>query len=81
MTMIYRPDLLLLALVVEAVFGYPKALPHPVEAVGKLIARLDRQWNRGTRKKAAGTSLAMILVMGGAGLARHTRGQPFVSTP
>jgi adenosylcobinamide-phosphate synthase len=66
--MAFRPDLLLLALMVEAVFGYPKALPHPVEAVGRLIARLDRQWNRGARKKAAGTSLAMILVMGGAGL-------------
>lgn len=72
-----RAELLLAALLVEAAFGYPQTLhrrvPHPVVWAGKLIAALDRRWNRGiaTRQRLAGiaTAAILILISGGLGLA------------
>jgi adenosylcobinamide-phosphate synthase len=62
-----RPTLLLAALMIEAVFGYPRGVRHPVEAAGKLIALLDRRWNHGANRKALGILVALILLSAGAG--------------
>ena len=59
-----------LALLIEAVFGYPDALyariGHPVTWIGSLISRLDRALNRetwtlGQRKAAGVAALALLL--------------------
>ncbi|MGK9053434.1 adenosylcobinamide-phosphate synthase CbiB [Neorhizobium petrolearium] len=45
------------ALIVERIFGYPdwlfRAIGHPVTWIGRLISRLDRDWNRETDDFAA----------------------------
>lgn len=55
---------LLAILVVEAVAGYPPKLRHPIQAVGALIDRLERRWNRGDERerRRAGVSLLLVLV-------------------
>jgi len=65
-----HPVPLLLALMVEAMVGYPDALhrriPHPVVWVGHLISRLDRAWNKGSAsaKRWAGIATAFVLISG-----------------
>ncbi len=71
------PDTLLilvLALTVEAVFGYPGRLytwiGHPVTWIGRLIARLDRSLNReawpdGQRRLAGALALLLLLLTTG----------------
>lgn len=58
---------LLAILVVEAAIGYPARWLHPVMAVGALIDRVERRWNR--RRRAEGVVLVMVLigVAGGSG--------------
>ena len=66
-----RADQLLLALLAEALLGYPAwlfgAIGHPVSWIGALIAWLDRMWNQGSavRQRAAGAALLLAI----AGLA------------
>lgn len=66
---------MLLALVLEAAFGWPDWLHgrigHPVGWIGALIAALDRRFNRGAARRARGvfTALLVIGVAGAAGLA------------
>ena len=70
----HPPDalgLLALALLVEAVCGYPdglyRALGHPVTWIGRLIARLDAGLNRGDfnarRLKGVGALLVLLAVV------------------
>ncbi len=65
-----HPAPLLLALMVEAMVGYPATLhrhiPHPVVWIGSLISRLDRAWNRGSAhaKRWAGIATAFALISG-----------------
>ncbi|MGR4067612.1 adenosylcobinamide-phosphate synthase CbiB [Halomonas sp. LR3S48] len=40
--------LLIGAILLDLVFGDPRWLPHPVVAMGRMIAALERRWNRGT---------------------------------
>jgi len=59
-----------LALVIEALVGYPqglhKALPHPVTWIGKAIEAMERRWNRPEateiRRKELGVVTVAILV-------------------
>ncbi|MDP3418036.1 adenosylcobinamide-phosphate synthase CbiB [Falsiroseomonas sp.] len=70
--------LALLALLLEAAFGYPQRLVdrigHPVIWIGRLISDLDRHWNQPARRfatrRAAGVAalLVLVCVAGGAGL-------------
>jgi adenosylcobinamide-phosphate synthase len=57
---------LVLALLLDAVFGEPKALwnrlPHPAVLMGRLVAALDRRFNRGPGLRARGTAVALALV-------------------
>ncbi|HLM40753.1 MAG TPA: adenosylcobinamide-phosphate synthase CbiB [Microvirga sp.] len=66
--------ILILALTVEAVFGYPARLytwiGHPVTWIGRLIARLDRSLNReawpdGQRRLAGALALLLLLLTTG----------------
>lgn len=69
-----HPTLLLLALIIEAMVGYPDALhrhlAHPVVWVGSLISRLDRAWNTGSAvaKRWAGIVTALVLISGSAAI-------------
>ncbi|MFH6781630.1 adenosylcobinamide-phosphate synthase CbiB [Methylobacterium sp. MA0201] len=75
--LLHPPDslvLLVLALAVEAVLGYPDRLyrlaGHPVTWIGALIAVLDRRFNReadpaGRRRAAGVLALALVLVATG----------------
>ncbi len=56
--------LLLPMLIAEAALGYPRRWPHPVMAVGALIGRVERSWNRGSRslRRAGGIGLLVLLV-------------------
>ncbi len=77
----FETNLLLLAaaLVIEAAFGYPKALfariGHPAVWLGSLIDRMERRWNRPTlpdpRRRLNGVRcvLWLLIVSTGAGLA------------
>lgn len=68
--------LLLIALLVEAAFGYPdrllRAIGHPVIWMGRLIAALDRRLNRPalefSERRAFGV-LALVILFVAAGLA------------
>jgi cobalamin biosynthesis protein CobD/CbiB len=66
--------ILILALTVEAVFGYPARLyawiGHPVTWIGRLIGRLDRTLNReawpdGQRRLAGALALLLLLLTTG----------------
>ena len=65
---------MLVALALDAAFGWPDALyrriGHPVTWIGALIARLDADWNRGdaARRRRAGLRAALAVV-GAAALA------------
>jgi adenosylcobinamide-phosphate synthase len=70
-----------LAMAVELGAGYPdrlfRAIGHPVTWIGRLIAAMDRAWNRegaspGIRRAAGIAALiVLVAVAGGAGLAIH----------
>jgi adenosylcobinamide-phosphate synthase len=70
-----------LAMAVELGAGYPdrlfRAIGHPVTWIGRLIAAMDRAWNRegaspGMRRAAGIAALiVLVAVAGGAGLAIH----------
>jgi adenosylcobinamide-phosphate synthase len=55
---------LLLMLIAEAAFGYPRRWRHPVVAVGALIDAVERRWNRGDalRQRLGGVALLATLV-------------------
>jgi len=55
---------LLAILIVEAVFGYPRAWPHPVMAVGALIDGIEVRWNIGAagRRRLMGIVLLGLLM-------------------
>jgi len=55
---------LLLMLIAEAAFGYPRRWRHPVVAVGALIDAVERRWNRGDamRQRLGGVALLVLLV-------------------
>jgi adenosylcobinamide-phosphate synthase len=64
-----------LALVIEALFGYPdrllRAVGHPVTWIGRLIGALDRTMNRDTmrpawRRAAGAASVFIVIVLSGA---------------
>lgn len=65
-------SILLAALMVEALFGYPRRWAdrgvHPVIWVGRLIGLFDRRWNGGRYRRVRGVA-AMLLVVGVAMLA------------
>ena len=65
-----------LALMLEAAFGYPSrlfaAVGHPVTWLGALLALLDRRlnreaWSPARRRAAGGLALAVLLAVGGGG--------------
>jgi adenosylcobinamide-phosphate synthase len=68
--------LTLLALLIEAMAGYPdrlvRSIGHPVIWMGSLIAALERRWNRGTvapaLRRRLGT-VAVLLLVGIVGVA------------
>lgn len=63
---------LILALILDAVLGEPRAvwdrLPHPAVLMGRLVAALDRRFNRGLHLRAKGTGVTLVLVAVGLGL-------------
>lgn len=68
-----RPEQLLAALIAEALLGYPawllRQIGHPVTWMGRLIAGLDRHWNRGRDRIVKGVLVGVLLLTlgGGAG--------------
>ncbi|WP_017671492.1 adenosylcobinamide-phosphate synthase CbiB [Blastomonas sp. AAP53] len=70
--MLARPEQLLLALIAEAVIGYPAwllaVIGHPVMWIGAAIAMLDRRWNAGSAMRRRAMGLLLVgLVAGGVG--------------
>lgn len=55
---------LLAMLIAEALIGYPRRWRHPVEAVGALVGRAERRWNRAgqARRRLAGVGLLFLLM-------------------
>ena len=78
----FETNLLILvaALVIEAIFGYPKPLfagiAHPVVWTGDLLGRMERRWNRPTlperRRRLNGTICAIVLLIVSAGAAHRS---------
>lgn len=66
-----RPEQLLAALMAEAALGYPawllRRIGHPVTWTGRLIAAMDRRWNRGRRRLASGFAAMLVLLAVGGG--------------
>lgn len=50
----YHLYLILAAIVLELVIGDPKFFPHPVVIIGKMIAFMDKKWNKGKHRRAKG---------------------------
>ncbi|MEZ0279428.1 adenosylcobinamide-phosphate synthase CbiB [Methyloceanibacter sp.] len=65
------PALTLLALLIEAMFGYPssvsRAVRHPAAWMGRLIGMLDRDWNREslshTQRRLTGVAALVMLIL------------------
>jgi adenosylcobinamide-phosphate synthase len=74
--MLATPNILLLALVLDAVLGDPAfiyaRISHPVAAIGRGIAWLDRRWNRDDQgdiaRRWAGVIVCLVLVLASAGV-------------
>jgi adenosylcobinamide-phosphate synthase len=66
------PWVLLGALALEAMIGYPDALhrriPHPVASIGQMISALERRWNHPGRARKALGIITLIVVAGAAAL-------------
>ncbi|MED4919320.1 cobalamin biosynthesis protein, partial [Geobacillus thermodenitrificans] len=55
---------LTLALFLDALFGDPRWLPHPVRGMGGLIAYFDQHWNQGSGRRAKGVAaVAAVLAI------------------
>lgn len=69
--MLERPEQLLAALLVEAALGYPawllQRVGHPVTWAGRLIAAMDRHWNRAGARLAGGVAAMLVLLALGGG--------------
>lgn len=70
-----RAAVMVVAFLLDMMLGDPLWLPHPVVAMGKLIAALERRWRNATHTPAQqqrwGALLALVVVLaaaGGAGL-------------
>lgn len=61
--------ILFLAMLLDAAFGEPKAVwdraPHPAVLMGRLVAALDRRFNRGSDLRLKGTGVALALTATG----------------
>ena len=61
--------ILILAMLLDAIFGEPKAIwdrwPHPAVLMGRLVGWCDRRFNRGQGLRARGTMVALGLVVTG----------------
>ncbi len=62
------------AWLLDCLLGDPHGLPHPVNAIGRLIGFLDRRWHPGPaatpiRAFSAGLALAVVVILLTAGLA------------
>lgn len=52
-----------LAYVIDRVIGDPKSLPHPVQLIGKMIAFLDKTFNRGKFRRLKGSFVVVFIVL------------------
>jgi len=70
--MLDRPEQALAALLLEAVLGYPgwllRTLGHPVIWAGRLIALMDRHWNRAGWQLGGGIAAMLVLLIAGSGI-------------
>jgi adenosylcobinamide-phosphate synthase len=61
--------MLILAMLLDAAFGEPRAvwnrIPHPAVLMGRLVAWCDRRFNRGEARKARGVLVALGLLLCG----------------
>ncbi len=57
----------LVALVIDAAIGWPDAIyrriGHPVTWLGRLIAALDRRWNRGNSRVLRGIAASLVTIL------------------
>lgn len=60
---------LFVALILDAIFGEPKAIwdkyPHPAVLMGRIIAAADQRLNHGNQKRLKGSLFVLALVLGG----------------
>ena len=81
--------LLATALLIEAVFGYPKLLfarlAHPVVWIGAFLDRMERRWNRPTlpdrRRRLNGARCVLLVVTVSAGAAVALQGAALLIAP
>nr|WP_040340272.1 adenosylcobinamide-phosphate synthase CbiB [Fictibacillus macauensis] len=58
----YHTLALSLAVLIDQLIGDPRWLPHPVIGFGKIIAALDRLWNKGRYRKLKGVAMLLCLL-------------------
>jgi adenosylcobinamide-phosphate synthase len=72
---------LLLALLLDAALGEPRALwdrvPHPAVLMGRAVDWLDRTLNRGSHRQARGIAAVAVLVLGAVALGQVLSWIPF----
>ena len=72
--------LLVPAMILDAVFGEPKAIwdryPHPAVLMGRLIGWCDRRFNTGENKRLKGVVVMAVLAMGAVALGRFIHHLP-----
>lgn len=46
----------------DLLVGDPPRLPHPVQAVGWIISKLEKRWNKGKHRRIKGAGLVLIVI-------------------
>lgn len=54
---------LLGGLILDALFGDPEYLPHPIRLFGRMIALAEKRYNKGKYRKVKGVVVASTLVV------------------
>ncbi|WP_141433261.1 adenosylcobinamide-phosphate synthase CbiB [Bacillus sp. 03113] len=63
MLIFYHLIAMILAFIIDRIIGDPPHWPHPVKWIGSLISILDKNWNKGTRKKEKGLGMLMTVLL------------------
>jgi adenosylcobinamide-phosphate synthase len=63
MMMVYHLISITIAYFIDMVIGDPPNWPHPVKWIGRMIAYLEKRWNKGNKKQLKGTFMLLVVLL------------------